>query len=67
MSIEETAFKTCKRCQEKKLLIDFDNKRSKKYPNQYRAECKDCRKAYNNKKYMERKEKGYYKKPDQEE
>jgi hypothetical protein len=66
MSIEETTFKTCKRCQEKKLLIDFDNKRTKKYPEQLRAECKECRKAYNKRKYAERKEKGYYKKLDKE-
>ena len=64
MSIEETTLKKCSVCKEEKTLNEFDKKGCKKYNYHLRSDCKECRKTYNKKKYLERKEKGYYIKPE---
>ena len=67
MGIEDTVMKKCKICKLDKTLNEFDKKGSKVNPNLLRVECKECRKEYNKRKYIERKEKGYYKKPEKSE
>ena len=54
--------KICKKCKIEKNKSEFNKVGSRKYPEQLRGECKECRKVYNKNNYQERKEKGYYKK-----